>query len=35
MIAPAQVAATRGSEFGTLQLDSALSMQSREGSVLK
>jgi hypothetical protein len=35
MIELAHVAAVRGSEFGKPQLASALSMQSREGSVPK
>jgi hypothetical protein len=35
MIALAQVPAERGNAFATLQLDSDLSMQSREGSVPK
>jgi hypothetical protein len=35
MIALAHVVAMRGSVFGRLQLFSDLSMQSRDGSVLK
>jgi hypothetical protein len=35
MIERAQAAAVRGSELGRLQLASALSMQSRDGSVAK